>query len=109
MNTITYKRGMIKNLKEKENLPIHKYDWDLIPKNILDLIKDNKIMEIGGVYGDPKVGNPIQYDHLTIEYEGKVTTIEAFNITMFLAFAEDPYIKRVFQVLVQFQLMARKS
>ncbi|MFZ0453005.1 MAG: hypothetical protein WCE54_07115 [Ignavibacteriaceae bacterium] len=108
IHKITYKNGMIKNLNEKEKMPAYFFDENSLPDNILDLMKQTKIIELGGTYGDPKAGNPIQYDHLTIEHDEGTTTIEAFNISIFLLFAEDPYIKKVFQVLIQFQLLVRK-
>ena len=109
INKIAYSGGMINNESEKQKLNKLVFNEDQIPKAINKIIEETKIYEIGGTYGDEKVGYPIQYDKLEIEYENKKTTIEAFNISIFMVYAEDPYIKRVFKVLVQFQIIAKQK
>ncbi|GBD88561.1 hypothetical protein BMS3Abin03_02497 [bacterium BMS3Abin03] len=106
---VTYRGGMIEKLSDKIKLDEIVLLGDEIPQNILDVIDETKIIEIGGVYGDDKVGVPILYDLLTIEFDNTIITIEAFNITIFLIKTNDAYIKRVFKVLAQFQRLMRKK
>jgi hypothetical protein len=109
INRIFYSGGMIKNKFDKEKLVKLEFNENNLPKEISDVIEETKIYEIPGIYGDEKAGNPIQYDKLEIEYENKTIVIEAYNIAIFLFYAEDPYIKRVFKVLAQFQVLARQK
>jgi len=104
---LTYQGGMIKWLSEVSSLRKIEFAWNEIPDNILKVLEETKIHEIGGTYGDERVGSPIQYDSLLIEYEDKLVSIIAFNIAIFMFKAEDPYIKRVFQVMAQFQILQR--
>lgn len=104
---ITYKGGMIKKLSEKENLPEHVFDETSLPHGIIETLDETRIIDIGGTYGDPNVGNPIQYDHLYIEHEKSDTLIEVYNLSIFIMIAEDPYLHRVFKVMTQFQKLIK--
>jgi hypothetical protein len=105
---ITYRGGMIEKLSDKDKLDEIVLTEDEIPQNILDVIDETKIYEIEGVYGDDKVGVPIQYGLLSIEFDNNSVTIEAFNITIFVVKTNDPYIKRVFKVMAQLQRLKRR-
>lgn len=98
---------MIEKLSDRNKLEKIVFSEDEIPQNILDIIDETKIVEIGGVYGDEKVGVPIQYDSLIIEFNNTSVTIESFNITIFIIKTNDPYIKRVFKVMAQFKRLKR--
>lgn len=106
---LTYQGGMINRLSEINSLEKIEFTENDIPDNILKVIEETKIVELGGKYGDERVGAPIQYDSLLIEYDDKSISIVSFNIAIFMFKAEDPYIKRVFQVMAQFQLLRSKS
>lgn len=105
---VTYQGGLINRLSEITSLEKIEFTESDIPDNIIKVIEETKIHEIAGTYGDKNVGNPIQYDSLSIEYGNKVISIVSFNIAIFMFKTEDPYIKRVFQVMAQFQLLQRK-
>lgn len=108
INKITYKGGMINKLSEMDALEKIVLEGNDIPDNILKVIEETKIYEIGGSYGDERVGTPVQYDSLLIEHDNKSVSVVSFNIAIFMFKAEDAYIKRVFQVMAQFQLLKRK-
>ena len=99
---------MINKLSEIDALEKVELEWKFIPDNILIVIEENKIYKIGGSHGDEKVGIPIQYDSLLIEYDNNSVSIVSYNIAIFLFKEEDTNIKRVFQIMAQFQLLQRK-
>ena len=106
---VTYIGGMVKNKSEKDKLAKLEFNENELPKEIFNVIEETKIYEIPGIYGDQKIGNPIQYDRLEIKYENKTVVIEAYNIAIFIYFAEDPYIKRVFKVLRSVSTVGKKE
>ena len=105
---ITYRGGMIEKLSDKDKMDEIVLTGNEIPQNIKEIIEETKITGIGGVYGDHRVGAPIQYDLLIIDFDNKKVTIEAFNISIFLIKTNDPYLKRVFKVLAHFQRLKHK-
>jgi len=39
-----------------------------LPDDVLALL-DHHLLDLGGTYGDPEAGDPIQYDQLHVEHE----------------------------------------
>ena len=39
-----------------------------LPEDVLALL-DHHLLDLGGTYGDPRTGDPIQYDELRIEHD----------------------------------------
>ncbi|GMR25042.1 MAG: hypothetical protein BMS9Abin39_0317 [Ignavibacteria bacterium] len=103
INNVTYCGGMIEKLSDKNKLDKIVFSEDEIPQNILYVIDETQIIDISSVYSDEKVGVPIQYDLLSIEFDNTAVTIEAFNIIILIIKTNDPYIKRVFKVIAQFK------
>ncbi len=49
-----------------------------LPENVLVLL-DRRLLDLGGTYGDPEAGEPIQYDELRIEHDQGDVEIVVYN------------------------------
>lgn len=72
-------------------------------------IAENNILDISGTFGNPNVGDPIEYDHIVIEHEGGIVHIEFFNKGISLLMGNDEQEKRIFRVCVVLQRLATRG
>ena len=49
-----------------------------LPDDVLALLAHH-LLDLGGTYGDPSVGDPIQYDNLRIEHDRGEVEIVVYN------------------------------
>ena len=54
--------------------------------------------DLGGTYGDPSLGEPIQYDELRIEHDAGVVEITVYNRAILLVMTDNEAIRRLHQV-----------
>jgi hypothetical protein len=95
---ITYRRGMIRTFRERAALPVALFQGASIPPQILDAIHDNDLFGVAGEFGDPDVGEPMQYDELTIDRAGGTDTIMVFNRAIMLFKTNDDFFVRFHRV-----------
>jgi len=53
------------------------------------------LLDLGGTYGRPEAGDPIQYDHLLIEHDQGAVEIVVYNRAILLFTAESEAVKRI--------------
>ena len=61
-------------------------------------IYDNQLLGTAGEYGDPLVGDPLEYDELSIEHASRTTRIELYNRGIMLLTTNEEFYKRVHRV-----------
>ena len=61
-------------------------------------IYDNRLLGAAGEYGDPLVGDPLEYDELTIEHAGGTTRIGLFNRGIMLFTTNEEFYRQVHRV-----------
>lgn len=71
---------------------------DAVTDALRRAILDNLITELGGEYGDPSVGSPIQVDRLEIEDEVGTTRITVYNRAIMLVHTDDEVMRRLHRV-----------
>ncbi len=76
---ITYARGMLESVREKKVEEQYELAAEEIPQDLLDSIERNRLLELGGAYGDERAGDPVEYEHLVIETPEKEVDIEVYN------------------------------
>lgn len=96
---IEYRQGMLETLKQAGALPARVWSGSEIPDEIHEAISAERLAELGGTYGDPEAGDPIQYDHLTLASKDGVVKIEIFNRAILLFLTDDERIRRIHRVL----------
>ncbi len=65
---------------------------------IIVAIHDNELLGAAGTYGDPLVGDPLQYDELVIEHAGGTTKITLYNRAIILFSTDEEFYKQVHRV-----------
>jgi hypothetical protein len=95
---VTYRSGMLDETMETSDLTTIVLETEELTREILVSILDNGILELGGVYGDLKVGTPIQYDELVFEHGRGKTVVRIFNRAIMLFRSRDDVYVRVHRV-----------
>src|SRR6266576_2095825 len=64
---IVSSRGFLKRLDDVGSLPVWSIDGSHLPDDMLALL--DHLLDLGGTYGDPEAGDPVQYDELRMEHD----------------------------------------
>ena len=59
---------------------------------------DHHLLALGGTYGDPEAGDPIQYDGLRIEHDQGDVEIVVYDRAILLFMTDTEAVKRVHEV-----------
>ncbi|GAB4255831.1 MAG: hypothetical protein Kow00122_14030 [Thermoleophilia bacterium] len=66
LDQIVYRRGMLEKGMKPENLPVKVWRRADIPADVRAMVNEEKLLDLGGVYGDKKAGDPVEYDNLKL-------------------------------------------
>ncbi|MBI2998034.1 MAG: hypothetical protein HYY46_06200 [Deltaproteobacteria bacterium] len=69
-------------------------------------IHDNQLLGAAGDYGDPLVGDPLQYDELVIEHAGGAKRIALYNRAIMLFTTEEEFYKQIHRVCCAIEKVA---
>jgi|SRR5882724_985239 len=94
---VVYRRGFVGRLAEVERLPAITIDAADLPEDVLVLLAHDPL-DLGGTYGDPSAGEPIQYDALRIEHDQGDVEIVVYNRAIRLFTADSKAVKRIHEV-----------
>src|SRR5881628_3661587 len=75
---VSYRRGFVKRLRESRHLPAITFEAADLPEDVVALV-DAHLLDLGGTYGRPEAGDPIQYDDLRIEHHEGDVEIVVYN------------------------------
>lgn len=92
---VTYQHGIVRRIQDAKGAPSVHLSGSGIPASVRDAIARERARELGGVYGDPSWGEPIQYDRLVIETDRGTTQIEVFNRAIQLFVLDDERIRSI--------------
>ena len=84
---IKYIHGMTESTDHLAAIDVRRsiiLDQFSIPKSLFETMLEERILELSGTYGNPKLGDPIEVDILSIDTRSGNVEIRAFNrgITM---------------------------
>ena len=96
---IEYRRGMLAKGEAPGDLPVTVWQGAEIPRRVLDAIQNERLLDLGGIYGDQRVGDPLQYDQLRLILGDGVVEITFYNRAMALFIAGDEKLRRIHRVL----------
>jgi hypothetical protein len=94
---VSYRGGFVKRLREAACLPLVTFAAPDLPEDVVALV-DAHLLDLGGTYGDPEAGDPIQYDELRIEQDQGAVEIAVYNRAILLFLTESDAVKRIHQV-----------
>jgi hypothetical protein len=103
LERIEYRGGMIEAGMEVSALPVRAWSGSKIPAVIRRSIHEEDLLNLGGVYGDKTVGDPIQYDHLKLILTDDVVEITVFNRGIMLVISDDESIRRIHRILCKLE------
>ena len=75
IHRVTYRRGMLSDPEDLSGLESTVLEGPALSREIVVAIHDNELLGAAGDYGDPLVGDPLQYDEVVIEHDGGTTKI----------------------------------
>jgi hypothetical protein len=96
---VEYRRGMLESGGRPDVLPVKTWTAAELPEDARRSIREERILELGGVYGDPDAGDPVEYDHLKLVIPEGVVEIEFFNRGITLFMTDDERFRRIHRVL----------
>ena len=70
----------------------------VLSREIIVTIHDNELLGASGTYGDPLVGDPLQYDELIIEHADGTTKIALYNRAIMLFTTDEEFYQQVHRV-----------
>ena len=94
---VSYRSGFVKRLRESRDLPAITFEASDLPEDVVALV-DAHLLDLGGTYGDPQAGDPIQSDQLRIEHDQGDVEIVVYNRAILLFTSDREVVKRIHEV-----------
>ena len=101
LEQIEYCWGMLEKAMKPENLPVKVWAGNNIPADVRKAVNEEDLLNLGGVYGDKSVGDPVEYDHLKLILTDDTVEITVFNRGITLFITDDDRVRRIHRVLCQ--------
>lgn len=99
LEQIEYRRGMLEKGMKPKDLPVKIWRGAEIPPDVRTAINAENLLNHGGVYGDKKAGDPMEYDNLKLVLTDDAVEITVFNRGITLFVSDDERIRRIHRVL----------
>lgn len=99
LEQIEYCRGMLEGSMKPDTLPVKIWRGAEIPADVRGVINAEDLLNLGGVYGDKKAGDPMEYDNLKLALTDDTVEITVFNRGMALFMSDDERVRRIQRVL----------
>jgi len=94
---------MIRDLNKIPDISLSAFQKkDITNENILNIILNDSNFKRSHVWGDPKLGKPIQYSKLVITDDHQSKIFEYYNMGIHYIFNADEELRKVFQVFAYF-------
>jgi hypothetical protein len=66
LEQIEYRKRMIEKGMKTADLPVKVWRGAKIPAEVRKAVNEENLLNLGGVYGDKRAGDPVKYDHLKL-------------------------------------------
>lgn len=103
LEQIEYRRGMLMKGMKAKSLPVKVWRGSKIPSEVRKAIREEDLLNLGGVYGDKKAGDPVQYDQLKLILTDDTVEITVFNRGITLSTSDDERVQRIHRVLCKLE------
>ena len=103
---LSYRTGLMGRLEEVRRLPAITIEAADLPDDVLALL-DHHLLDLGGTYGDPNAGDPIQYAELRIEHDQGDVEIVVYHRAILLFMNDSEAVRRIHQVCCRLDDIAR--
>ena len=102
---VRYRRGFVNDLSDLRPCYTTELNGEDLPESVLRAIEENDLVSAGGTHGDPLVGEPMQVDELTVEYDDQTVEITVYNRAIMLFKTNEDIYPRVHRVCCQIELV----
>jgi len=99
LEQIEYRSGILEKGMEADELPVRVWSADRIPEEMKQTIHQEGLLDLGGVYGNRELADPVEYDNLKLVLRDRTVEITAFNRGIILLFSDDEQVRRIHRVL----------
>jgi hypothetical protein len=99
MEQIEYRKGMLEKGMKPDDLPVQIWRGAKIPADVRGAINTEDLLNLGGVYGDKRAGDPVEYDHLKLVLADDTVEVTVFNRGITLFTSDDERVRRIHRVL----------
>jgi hypothetical protein len=101
LKRIEYRRGMVESSAKLENLRVKVWRRAEVFPTIAKWIDEEGILDLGGVYGDERAGDPVEYDYLKLTLADDEIEITVFNrgIALLMSRSLDEGVVRIHRFL----------
>lgn len=103
LGQIEYRHGMLEKGMRPESLPVRIWRGAKIPADVRKAVNEENLLNLGGVYGDKRVGDPVEYDQLKLVLTDDTVEITVFNCGIMLLVSDDERIRRIHRVLCKLE------
>ncbi|NLI82922.1 MAG: hypothetical protein GX443_14700 [Deltaproteobacteria bacterium] len=107
LEQIEYRRGMLEKGMRPVDLPVKVWRGSKIPADVRAAINTENLLNLGGVYGDKKAGDPMEYDNLKLVLTDDAVEITVFNRGITLFMSDDERVRRIHRVLCELDRSGR--
>lgn len=99
LERIELRQGMLERGMKPESLPMTVRRGARIPAEVRKAINEENVLNLGGVYGDKRLGAPVQYDQLRLILTDDTVEITVFNRGIMLLMSDDERMRRIHRAL----------
>ena len=99
LERIEYARGMLAGDMQPERLPVRVWRKPRIPAEVRKAVNEEDLFNLGGVYGDASIRDPVEYDHLKLVLTDDTVDITVFNRGISLFVTDDERVRRIHRAL----------
>ncbi len=99
LEQIEYRKGMLEKGMKPNTLPVKIWRGAEIPADVRAAISAESLLSLGGVYGNKKAGDPMEYDYLKLILTDGTVEITVYNRGITLFMSDDERIRRIHRVL----------
>lgn len=95
---VCYTRGFVSKLSERRSgrgMRVTEWEAPHIPETVLDSIEREAVDALEGIWGNPKIGDPIQVDVIDVETETDFVSVELFNRAICLVHEDSSELQRL--------------
>src|SRR5438552_8589255 len=105
---VSYRSGFVKRPRESRHLRAITFEAADLPEDVGALV-DAHLLDLGGTYGVPEAGDPIQSDELRIEHDQGEVEIVVYNDAILPFTSDSEAVRRIHRVCCRLDDIAARS
>lgn len=99
LEQVEYRWGMLEKGMKSKDLPIKVWRVSQIHADVGAAISAENLLDLGGVYGDKKTDDPVEYDNLNLVLTDDTVEFTGYNRGIALFMLDDERIRCIYRVI----------